>query len=253
MKIFCNLPKIAESMKKKIYSFYLLVLALILVTTCDAQLTVTAGGSAFQMADALTGSGVTIQGNPTINCNPNAYGAFANGGSTNLGITNGIVLTTGNAQGMAGANNNTSYGVDNGVQFSDPHLTSIVAQANRDVCALELDIIPQCDTLTIRFVFGSDEYMEFVNEGFNDAFAFFIFGPNPAGGMYNAYNIARLPNNTVVSIDNVNANNNSAYYLDNTNGSQIQYDGRTVVLSPKIKVTPCQTYHFKLIIGDSGD
>jgi hypothetical protein len=253
MKIFCNLPEIAEFMKKKIHSLCILMLALTISVIGDAQLTVIPGGSAFQMGDALTGSGITIQGNPTINCNPLAYGAFANGGSTSLGITNGIVLTTGNAQGMAGANNAPSYGVDNGTQYSDPHLTSIVPQANRDVCVLELDVVPQCDTLTIRFVFGSDEYMEFVNEGYNDAFAFFIFGPNPAGGMYNAYNIARLPNNTVVSIDNVNANNNSAYYVDNTNGSQIQYDGRTVVLSPKIKVVPCQTYHFKLIIGDSGD
>ncbi len=253
MKIFCILPQIAESMKKKIYSLCTLFIALTISLISDAQLTVIPGGSAFQMGDALTGNGVTIQGNPTINCNPNAYGAFANGESTSLGITNGIVLTTGNAQGMAGANNSNSYGVDNGVQYNDPHLTSIVPQANHDVCALELDIIPQCDTLTIRFVFGSDEYMEFVNEGYNDAFAFFIFGPNPAGGMYNAYNVARLPNNTVVSIDNVNANNNSSYYVDNTNGSQIQYDGRTVVLSPKIKVIPCQTYHFKLIIGDSGD
>jgi PKD repeat protein len=253
MKIFCNLPEIAKSMKNKIYSLSILLIALTIWISGNAQLTVVPGGSAFQMGDALTGNGVTIQGNPTINCNPLSYGAFANGGSTNLGISNGIVLTTGNAQGMAGANNNTSYGVDNGVQFSDPHLTSIVPQANRDVCALELDIIPQCDTLTIRFVFGSDEYMEFVNEGYNDAFAFFIFGPNPAGGMYNAYNVARLPNNTVVSIDNVNANNNSTYYVDNTNGTQLQYDGRTVVLSPKIKVVPCQTYHFKLIIGDSGD
>ena len=71
--------------------------------------------------------------------------------------------------------------------------------------------------------------------------------------MYNAYNIARLPNNTVVSIDNVNANNNSGYYIDNSTGTQMQYDGRTVVLSPKFKVVPCQSYHFKLIIGDSGD
>ncbi len=253
MKIFCNLPEIAEAMKNKIYSICLILISTVVSLTCGAQLTVIPGGSAFQMADALTGNGVTIQGNPTINCNPLAYGAFANGGSTSLGITNGVVLTTGNAQGMAGANTENSYGVDNGIQFSDPHLTSVVPQANRDVCALELDIVPQCDSLTIRFVFGSDEYMEFVNEGYNDAFAFFIFGPNPSGGMYNAYNIARLPNNTVVSIDNVNANNNSGYYLDNTGGSQIQYDGRTVVLSPRIHVVPCQTYHFKLIIGDSGD
>ncbi len=253
MKIFRNLPMIVVSMKKKILSLGLTLIALSCATVLFSQLTVVPGGSAFQMGDALTGNGVTIQGTPTINCNPLSYGAFINGGGNNLGITNGIALTTGHAQGIAGPNNNISFGVDLGGQYNDPHLTSIVPQANRDVCAIELDIIPQCDTLTIRFVFGSDEYMEFVNLGYNDAFGFFIFGPNPSGGTYNAYNIARLPNNTVVSIDNVNANNNSGYYIDNSGGTQMQYDGRTVVLSPKIKVVPCQNYHFKLIIGDSGD
>lgn len=218
-----------------------------------SQIQILSGGSTFEMGNSLAGNGVTIVGSPVINCSPNAYGSFANGQTTNLGITNGVLLTTGNATGAAGPNNSPGLSTNNGVSLNDPQLTGIEPTATHDVCVFELDVIPQCDTLTIRFVFGSEEYPEYVNEGFNDAFGFFVSGPMANGGSYNNYNIARLPNNVPVSINNVNAADNSAYFVNNQGGTYLQYDGHTVVLSPKIRVVPCQTYHFKLIIGDGGD
>lgn len=218
-----------------------------------SQIQILSGGSTFEMGNSLAGNGVTIVGNPVINCSPNAYGSFSNGQTTNLGITNGVLLTTGNATGAAGPNNSPGLSTNNGVSLNDPQLTGIEPTATHDVCVFELDVIPQCDTLTIRFIFGSEEYPEYVNEGFNDAFGFFISGPTATGGSYNNYNIARLPNNIPVSINNVNAGENSSYFVNNMGGTSLQYDGHTVVLSPKIRVVPCQTYHFKLIIGDGGD
>jgi gliding motility-associated-like protein len=120
------------------------------------------------------------------------------------------------------------------------------------VCILEFDVQAVCNQLTVRFVFGSEEYPEFVNSSFNDAFGFFVTGPNPAGGNYNAFNIARLPNGTIASIDNINAGNNAGFYVNNT-GTTIEYDGITTAISYTINLTPCATYHFKLAIGDAGD
>jgi len=223
----------------------------------SAQLTITPGGTPAAIVNGLIGGGMTVS-NITMNCPAAAYGTFANGNTTNLGITSGIVLTTGSAAMTIGPNNSASAGLCNNTSSSDPQLVAIEPSATYDLCVLEFDIIPECSQLTVRFVFGSEEYPEFVNASFNDAFGFFISGPGPTPactpGFYNNTNVATLPNNvTPVSIDNVNAGNNAAYYVDNTGGATIQYDGFTTVLTRTINLCPCQTYHWKFAIADAGD
>ena len=73
--------------------------------------------------------------------------------------------------------------------------------------------IPTSDTISFKYVFGSEEYLELVNS-FNDAFGFFLTGTsNPAGGNYVDQNLAIVPGtaNTPVTIDNVNDMVNAAF------------------------------------------
>jgi gliding motility-associated-like protein len=210
------------------------------------------GGTATAVVSAMVGGGLTVS-NATINCPSNAYGTFTNGASTNLGIPSGIVLTTGNVNTLNG-NGSTFWSANNGTFCSDPQIGSLEPLAEYDCCILEFDVVPSCTTLRIRFVFGSEEYPEWVSAGYNDAFGFFVTGQNPGGGNYNNTNVATLPNNTtIVSIDNVNANTNSAYYVNNSTGTSSVLDAFTTVLTRDVAVTPCQTYHFKLAIADAGD
>ncbi|HCA82279.1 MAG TPA: hypothetical protein DEP18_00715 [Flavobacteriales bacterium] len=233
----------------------LLVTSLLSLSTLDsyAQLIVTSGGGGTAVQGALLGPGLTVSGPITINCNAASYGSFSNGNTTNLGVTTGLLMTTGNATGAIGPNGTGSGSFCHGTSASDPDLLALDPQANEDVCIITVTVIPQCSQLTIRFVFGSEEYPEWVSSGYNDAFGFFVSGPNPGGGNYTNFNVARLPNNTIVSIDNVNATTNNAYYVNNTGGTSIQYDGFTTVLQPTINVVPCQPYTFKLAIADAGD
>ncbi|HEU4717250.1 MAG TPA: choice-of-anchor L domain-containing protein [Bacteroidia bacterium] len=220
-----------------------------------AQLTVNTSVTANQLISSLLGGGLNVS-NVTLNCAPGAYGTFSNGNTTNIGINNGIMLTTGQAANAIGPNNSASAGTCNGTSGADPQLTALEPLATEDPCILEFDMVPTCNNLQISFVFGSEEYPEFVNSGYNDAFGFFITGPGPAcqAGYYNNTNVATLPNNTtIVTIDNVNNVNNSAYYVDNTSGTTIQYDGFTTILTRNVTLCPCQTYHFKLAIADAGD
>lgn len=218
-----------------------------------SQIVINPGGGAAAVTANLIGPGLTVSGTPTINCDPGAYGSFSNGLTTNLGVSNGLIMTSGQASLAAGPNNATSDGWCVGTSFSDPQLTSLDPQANEDVCIITISVIPQCSQLTIRFVFGSEEYPEFVSSGFNDAFGFFVSGPNPLGGNYNNFNLATIPGGGQASIDNVNPTTNAAYYVNNTGGTTIEYDGFTTVLTPTINVTPCQVYTFKLAIADAGD
>lgn len=238
---------------------YIFILMLITVFA-KAQLLVSTNSNANTLVTQIVGNNVTIT-NASINCNGAASGLFL-ANNSNIGLNNGILLTTGKATGAMGPNTKKDNAecFSSGSSFSDPQLSAIEPKATYDGCVLEFDIKPICNTLQIKYVFGSEEYPEYVGSQFNDAFGFFIWGPNPVGGSYSGNNIARLPNSTQVAINNINNGstnsgpcNNCGYYVDNTGGTTIQYDGFTTPLTASVNVTPCQTYHLKLAIADAGD
>ncbi len=231
----------------------------------QAQLQVTANNNPSQLAQVLAGNGVTVS-NFTINCPSTACGTFTNGNSTNLGLTSGVALTTGTIAAVP--NTGATFASTDNVNGGDADLNNIAPASTQDVCVLQFDIVPQGNTLNFRYVFGSEEYPEYVCSQFNDVFGFFITGPNPGGGNYNKSNIALIPNTSLsVSINTVNPGTPgggytasgcqslaySQYYTDNQNGATIVYDGFTTVLNANIAVIPCQTYTLKLAIGDAGD
>jgi len=242
-------PNISLTGFKKGVHFIVLIIALLSVVCSNngyAQLTFNNALTAQQLAQILAGPGVTVS-NATMNCPFNAIGSF--NGSSNIGMLSGIILTTGSTANAAGPNNTGSAGTNNGAP-GDPQLNTLAGSGTFDACALEFDIVPVCSLLSFNYVFGSEEYPEWVNSSFNDAFAFFISGP----GIVGQQNIALVPLTALpVTIDNINATTNSIYYVDNTGGATIQYDAFTVVLTASITVQPCQTYHLKIVIADAGD
>jgi len=214
--------------------------------------------------NTLIGPGVTVS-NITFNGSPSAIGSFT-GTGTNLGIANGIVMTTGtvfdNGNGPHGPNNQAGAGQQNNGAGSSLLSGIIGGGETFDAAILEFDFIPYSDTVRFKYVFGSDEYPEFAppnNSGYNDVFGFFIAGP----GITGLQNIARLPNNgSIVSINNVNAITNPTFFNNNGDGTTspfnsnpyyIQYDGFTDVLEAVSSVQCGQTYHLILAIADVGD
>ncbi len=212
----------------------------------QGQLTVQGGFTGTQLVNTLLGGGVQAS-NIVMNCPGTSAGTF-NGSSSNIGLNSGVLLTSGDINVAPGPNNSGSAGVDN-LAAGDPLLTIQAGWQTYDACYLEFDLIPMCDTIGINYVFGSDEYPEWVGSQFNDAFGFFISGPGIAG----TQNIAIIPGTAaLVTINNVNQTSNSAYYISNS-GTSVQYDGFTVPLQALAVVIPCSTYHLKLVIADAGD
>lgn len=250
---------------KTIRNYALLIFLTFSGLNSSAQLQVYSGFSAADYVNYFVGNGVTVT-NPVITGNTHSFGAFLTGSTaTNLGMQYGIVLSTGVVDGadIGGgaqpllsapvtdfASSTTNSGTDAQLQSLIPSYTI------NDATKLEFDFVPLSDTIKFRYVFGSEEYPEFVSSSYNDVFGFFISGVNPLGGNYSNYNIARVPNtNLPVTIDNINSGANATYYVDNQglNGQTIVYDGFTKVLTAWAKVIPCSTYHFKIAIGDAGD
>ncbi len=238
---------------------YLTFLLILLLTTGNlkAQLVVSGSLTPEQLVtQVLVGGGVQVS-NVTYQGNNFMRGSFSNGHATNLGLDEGVVLASGRVSSIPNHPNVFADG-----QFNlpgDPTLNTISSSATHDAAVLEFDFIPTADSLQFRYVFGSEEYKEFVNAGFNDAFGFFVNGPKPSGlGTYNDFNLALVPGtSTPVTIDNVNHLVNTQYYVDNEHptlgGTTIVYDGFTVVLTAYLVVVPCEQYHIKLAIGDAGD
>lgn len=230
-----------------------------------SQLVISTNNSPLALVqNVLLGPGVTVS-NIVYNGSSAAIGSFAATG-TNLGINQGIVMTTGTVlntgDGPQGPNNQPSSGIDNGAGGSALLTNLINGTQTFNASILEFDFIPYSDTVKFKYVFGSEEYPEFAppnNTGFNDVFGFFISGP----GIIGTQNIAKLPNNgSIVSINNVNAITNSQFYNFNGDGNSspynsnpfyIQYDGFTDVLTAVSKVQCGQTYHLVLAIADVGD
>lgn len=233
-----------------------------------AQMTTSNALTPLQLVqDVLLGGGITVS-NVQYTGYVNAIGKFEISGANNMGIQEGLVLTTGSifhndpiygfgntfSDGPQGPNNTSGCGIDN-MQPGDPYLESLlpfgVLTYNRAI--LEFDFVPTSDSIRFDYVFGTDEYMEFISGGFADIFAFVLSGvsvPMPAT------NIALIPNtSTPVTALTINANTNSQYYVDNENppGQICQYDGFTKVLTAKAQVICGETYHIRIMIADALD
>ncbi len=202
-----------------------------------------------------------------VKCADGGYATFSYPSDNNdLQMNKGLVLTSGLAADAVGPSSNF---VGNMLgEPGDADLDTLSSQAgiflaSQDACVVEVDVFAATDELSFEYVFGSEEYPEFVNTQFNDIFAFLISGPGITGdpALGGAKNIATLPGtNTPVEINSVNFEQNWQYYRDYSIGQELVYDGLTSdslgvkkSLTARSKVTPCNTYHLKFAIADRSD
>jgi gliding motility-associated-like protein len=247
-------------------------------TLVFSQLTVTTTMTPEQLVqNVLAGSGVTIS-NVTFNGQPGNIATtqcgFFNGVNSNVGIGSGMIIGSGDvnvAEGPNGQGGATLGSSD--VIVADNDLNNIATTDLNDHGVLEFDFVPIGDTISFKYVFGSEEYNEYVCSDFNDVFGFFISGPGINGAFSNnGENIAIIPGTTTpVAINTINNGsagdfgdettcdaidpNWQAYSIFYNNNSQqsVQYDGMTVVLTAFSPVTCGETYHIKIAIADAFD
>lgn len=252
---------------KKIITIFYLLFCTFLFTNVNAQ-TVVGGLSGSDLADIIAGEGVTIT-NVVLNCPGNASGSFINGNSSNIGLNEGVLLTSGSISQAFGVNNDGSSSINNG-GGGDADLSAASGFTTYNACVLEFDFVPSANGLSVDFVFASEEYNEYVCSQFNDVFAFYVTGPDPnnyPGPGYINQDIALVPGvGSPITINTINngspggfANGspcdlgNSAFYTDNTGGTTVQWDGFTVSLAASLDLVPCELYHFKFAIADASD
>lgn len=208
------------------------------------------------ISSLLFGNCVTVT-NLNFVGNSSSIGYFNDPDST-LGMVSGLIMTSGSIFNIPGPNVQNAIGTDNGLPGDSLLDTVLNGYTTYDATSLEFEFIPLADTLlACKFIFGSDEYPEFAMSSFNDVFGFFIYDT-----VTNTYqNAATIPGtNQIVSINNLNNGQtnsgpcvNCAYYVDNIGGTEIEYDGYTLIIPVTIPVTANKLYRFKIAIADAGD
>ncbi|MGO1544800.1 MAG: choice-of-anchor L domain-containing protein [Gulosibacter sp.] len=212
----------------------------------DASLT------AESLVESLLGDDTEVS-NVTFTGDPRGAGV-ASGFEDVFGIDGGVVLASGAVAGSSsiilGPNTSDGTSVSLGAP-GDTDLDAIVApNSTRDASVLEFDFVPQSSTITFSYVFGSDEYQEYVDSSFNDVFGFFVNGTN-----YATVNTADgvVP----VAINSINHKTNSSFYVDNYGENNTNFntelDGFTVVLTFEAPVNAGEVNHIKLAIADTSD
>jgi hypothetical protein len=242
-------------MKKHLLPRLVLAFAILFISSPLVKsqvLQVTSDITPEDMVEILIGSGLEYD-NVVFTGADSSRGSFW-GGPGNIGLFNGIMLTSGDIDLAPGPNLNTGAGAAN-MTPGDSDLEILSAGGvSYDACVLEFDFVPFYEYVWFQFVFASEEYPEFVGMAFNDVFGFLISGPGITGPYSNnSKNIAVIPGTEIpVSINNVNQDINSEFFVIN-DSNFIQYDGFTTVLTAESIVVPMETYHIKLAIGDAGD
>ena len=211
----------------------------------------------------------------TFTGSPDSFGAFAYSGGE-LGISEGMIMSTGNATSAVGPNNQSQVTT----QFNTPgdqDLNSLTDYLTFDACVIEFDFLASSDNLlACEFIFASEEYPEYIGSMFNDIFGFFIsepyediFGNQDPNFNQELQNIAHIPGTDLpISINTINPANNPNHYIDNcleTNndelqyvaanyeGSDIEYDGFSIPISLEANIKKDVLYHLKIAIADASD
>ena len=225
----------------------------------------TPGSSALALAQDLMGSGVTSVSNASYSGANAQLGKIDIADPAVVSFNHGVILSSGNIADIVGPNKSESTtgdmsswpGINPGASDSD--LTALIAGSQTvnpntyDAASLQFDFVPTGSKIYFTYVFGSDEYLEWVNQ-FNDVFGFWV--TNSSG---TSSNCALTADGLPVSIDSVNTTVDSAEYRDNSfsnpsaNPINIEPDGLTVEMICQAAVTPNVTNHIKLAIADTSD
>ena len=203
----------------------------------------------------------------------------------------GLILSTGRSGSFFGPN----FGEKDGADHSSPGddaLSRLAGDSTFDAAVLEFDFIPGGSHVIFNYIFGSEEYLEYVNSAFNDVFAFYV---SPADGSRPPINIALVPGtDEPVSINTINHFKSTFLYKNNPkvdtleidpicfkNNGQIRrkylkkglrfvkipperrlftplsaavsFDGITARLSAEFEAVPFKKYHIKMVIADVHD
>ncbi len=229
-----------------------------------AQLSITPTRDAQTLVNKLVGAGITVQnatftGGQTVDMLWGSVigepaGTFANGPES---IRDGIVITNGDVMAMMPPNDlPDATGVLAPIAYVSPEPDAlcqrVINNASLDIfdpvrLTVDFTVAPGYDGMQIDYLFGSEEYPEYVGDIFADAFGFFV---GPRNASENTYT------NIGLDLADQPININGPFFSGGSvvqNSAATQYDGTTPRLTSTIRLEPGQNYRMIIVICDAGD
>lgn len=214
-----------------------------------AELTYQTNASALAMANTIFGEGVTVTG--ASYTGPSGSSAIYSNGQRAEGVVpsdTGVILSTGNAsdftQSRGDPNRSTGTSTNTGGIDNNSLFNQLAGTRTYDAVWLDVDFIPDGDLMTIKFVFASEEYPEYITSQFNDV----------VGVWVNGSNVPISVGSGQTSVTNINQVNQPNLAVSNTNDAyNTEMDGFTVTLSLTMAVNPGQVNSIRIGVADTSD
>jgi hypothetical protein len=239
-----------------------------------SELPIDTSASALQMAQTIFGDGATVV-SASYTGAAQSSGVYSDGLATSPGVVpsdTGVVLSTGDATDFTNSGGSGFPGNGNGPPWwagppwwgggnDDPNQSSSTstdtsgpdnqsdfndaAGANTyDASYLDVDFIPTGDTMTMQFVFSSEEYPEYQTGIYQD----FV------GVWVNGVQVPLAVGDGDTDPNNLNADSNENLYVDNTGDDHnTEMDGFTVTMTLTIPVIAGQVNSIRVGIADVVD
>lgn len=198
--------------------------------------------------------------------NPNGI-AYFNQGASGFPFAEGIVMTTGDVTKVPGPNHRAME-QGSSVWLGDTDIDAVMEgflgappfQPSTNASVIEFDFVPSLPTLSLDFMFASEEYGDLIQCYSYDTFAILLTGPDGI-----THNIAVIPETTIpISVFNISG----AGYTDYCPGynlpwfgqynvfgqedySPTSFAGQTVVMTATANLQVDQPYHIKIAIAET--
>ncbi len=215
-----------------------------------SRLPINSGSSALQMANEIFGDGVTVVG-ASYTGDRNSSGIYNNGLSKSPGVApsdTGVILSTGRVRDFTNNNGEANQATNTSSNTSGPNnvaeFDALAGTNTYDAAILDIDFIPTGDTMTMQFVFSSEEYPEYAGSIYNDVVGVWI----------NGVHVPLSVGNGDTSVGNINDSNNINLYQDNTADQfNTEMDGFTITMTLTIPVNPGVVNSLRIGIADTAD
>lgn len=220
------------------------------MTTNASLLPVSINQTALALAETMFGEGITLL-SASYQGDSRSAGIYSDGSTLAPGVVpsdEGVILSTGLAQNFTNATGEANQVADRSTDTTGAnglsYMNAIAGVATYDAAVFEASFTSTGDELSMRLVFASEEYLEWVNSGFNDAVGIWV----------NGQKVELALGSGDVSIDNINTTSNANLFLDNTQDAlNTEMDGLTRVLTLKADLLVGGVNTIRIAIADAGD
>lgn len=215
-----------------------------------SELNYDTSATAEQLAETIFGDGVSIQ-SASYTGDALSSAIYSGGDTLAPGATpsdTGVIFSTGRAadytNSTGNANQSASRSSNTAGENDQAEFNSEAGTRTFDASYLDVEFVPTGDTLTMQFVFASEEYPEFQDSVFQDYIGVWVNGE-----------FVEIEFGTGdVDPGNINSTSNQNLYLDNATGDfNTEMDGLTLTLTLKVDVNPGEVNSLRIGVADVSD